>query len=55
MTWTGTEWKAPEMTQLPEIEVKCEKEAVPAAPEATQIPTSYIVSCKIMIQYRWIL
>ena len=46
MTWTGTEWKAPEMTQLPEIEVKCEKEVVPAAPEATQIPTSYIVSCK---------
>ncbi|MFR5082223.1 MAG: hypothetical protein ACLTEE_06205 [Anaerobutyricum hallii] len=29
MTWTGTEWKArqsSEMTQLPEIEVKGEKE-----------------------------
>ena len=46
MTWTGTEWKAPEMTQLPEIQVKCEKEVVPAAPEATEIPTSYIVSCE---------
>ena len=23
MTWTGQEWKAPEMTQLPEIKVEC--------------------------------
>nr|WP_288742040.1 hypothetical protein [uncultured Mediterraneibacter sp.] len=25
MTWTGAEWKAPEMTELPEIKVECEK------------------------------
>ena len=46
MTWTGSEWKAPEMTQLPVINVKCEKEVVPAAPGATQIPTSYTVFCE---------
>nr|WP_295285391.1 hypothetical protein [uncultured Blautia sp.] len=46
MTWTGSEWKAPEMTQLPVINVACEKEVVPEAPVATAIPTSYIVSCE---------
>ena len=45
MTWTGTEWKAPEMTQLPEIKVKCEKEVVPAAPEANKLPMGYMVKC----------
>ena len=45
MTWTGTEWKAPEMTQLPEIQVKCEKEVVPAAPKANELPMGYMVKC----------
>lgn len=45
MTWTGTEWKAPEMTQLPEIEVKCKKEVVPAAPKANKLPMGYMVKC----------
>ena len=42
MTWNGKEWKAPEMTELPAINVEC---VVPAAPAATAIPTDYIVSC----------
>ena len=46
MTWTGTEWKAPEMTELPFIEVVCGEEEAPEAPEATEIPTSYIVACR---------
>ena len=46
MTWTGSEWKAPELTQLPAINVVCEKEVVPEAPAATSIPTSYIVACE---------
>ena len=45
MTWTGTEWKAPEMTQLPEIKVACEKEVVPAAPKANELPMGYMVKC----------
>ena len=45
MTWNGSGWEAPAMTQLPVIEVVCEKEVVPAAPAATQIPESYMVSC----------
>ena len=47
MTWNGKAWDAPEMTQLPVIKVECkatEPEA-PKAPEATEIPTAYIVSC----------
>ena len=42
MTWNGKEWKAPEMTEMPAINVEC---VVPAAPAATAIPTDYIVSC----------
>lgn len=42
MTWNGKEWKAPEMTELPAINVEC---VVPEAPAATAIPTDYIVSC----------
>ena len=45
MTWNGTEWVAPAMTQLPVINVVCEKEVVPEAPVATAIPTSYLVAC----------
>ena len=43
MTWNGKEWKAPEMTELPEIKLEC---VVPDAPAATAIPTDYIVSCE---------
>ena len=43
MTWNGKEWKAPEMTELPAINVEC---VVPEAPAATAIPTDYIVSCE---------
>ena len=46
MTWTGSEWEAPAMTELPVINVVCEKEVVPEAPAATAIPTSYIVACE---------
>ena len=42
MTWNGKEWKAPEMTELPAINVEC---VAPEAPAATAIPTQYIVSC----------
>ena len=47
MTWNGKAWKAPEMTQLPVIEVECEatKPEDPKAPVATEIPTDYIISC----------
>ena len=47
MTWDGKAWKAPAMTEMPQIEVECkatEPEA-PEAPVATEIPTAYIVSC----------
>ena len=43
MTWNGKEWKAPEMTELPAINVEC---VAPEAPAATAIPTQYIVSCE---------
>ena len=42
MTWNGKEWKAPEMTEMPAINVEC---VVPEAPAMTAIPTDYIVSC----------
>ena len=43
MTWNGKEWKAPEMTELPAIELNC---VVPAAPAATELPARYFVSCE---------
>ena len=46
MTWTGSEWKAPEMTQLPVINVVCEKEVVPAAPVESELAMGYMVKCK---------
>ena len=44
MTWNyqDEKWEAPEMTEMPAIEVKC---VAPEAPAATAIPTDYIVSC----------
>ena len=45
MTWTCAEWKAPEMTELPEIKVECEKEVVPSAPVETELPMGYMVKC----------
>ena len=45
MTWNGSEWEGPAMTQLPAINVVCEKEVAPEAPVATAIPTSYLVAC----------
>ena len=46
MTWTGSEWKAPEMTELPVINVACEKEVVPAAPVESELAMGYMVKCK---------
>ena len=43
MTWNGKEWKAPEMTELPAIELNC---VVPAAPAANELPECYFVSCE---------
>lgn len=43
MTWNGKEWKAPEMTELPAIELNC---VVPAAPAANELPARYFVSCE---------
>ena len=43
MTWNGKEWKAPEMTELPEIKLEC---VVPAAPAANELPARYFVSCE---------
>ena len=43
MTWNGKEWKAPEMTELPAIELNC---VVPAAPAANKLPKGYYVSCE---------
>ena len=43
MTWNGKAWKAPEMTELPAIELNC---VVPAAPAATELPECYYVSCE---------
>ena len=47
MTWDGQEWKAPEMTQLPVIEVECKatKPEAPKAPAETALPSAYFVSC----------
>ena len=47
MTWDGQEWKAPEMTQLPVIEVECKatKPEAPKAPAETALPSAYLVSC----------
>ena len=42
MTWNGEEWKAPEMTELPEIKLEC---VVPAAPAMNELPMRYYVSC----------
>ena len=42
LTWNGKEWKAPEMTELPEIKLEC---VVPAAPAANELPARYYVSC----------
>ena len=47
MTWDGKAWKAPAMTQLPQIKVECkatEPEA-PKAPAETALPSAYRVSC----------
>ena len=46
MTWTGSEWEAPAMTQLPVINVVCEKEVVPAAPVESELAMGYMVKCK---------
>ena len=45
MTWNYQEekWEAPEMTELPAINVEC---VAPEAPAATAIPMKYIVSCE---------
>ena len=47
MTWDGQEWKAPEMTQLPVIEVECKatESEPPEAPAETALPSAYFVSC----------
>ena len=44
MTWDGKAWKAPEMTQLPQIKVEC-KATEPEAPAETALPSAYFVSC----------
>ena len=45
MTWNYQEekWEAPEMTELPAIELNC---VVPAAPAANKLPARYFVSCE---------
>lgn len=43
MTWNGKAWDAPEMTELPAIELNC---VVPAAPAANKLPKGYYVSCE---------
>lgn len=43
MTWNGEAWDAPEMTELPAIELNC---VVPAAPAANELPARYFVSCE---------
>ena len=43
MTWNGEAWDAPEMTELPAIELEC---VVPAAPAANELPERYFVSCE---------
>ena len=45
MTWNYQEekWEAPEMTELPAIELNC---VVPAAPAANKLPKGYYVSCE---------
>lgn len=43
MTWNGEAWDAPEMTELPAIELNC---VVPAAPAANELPERYFVSCE---------
>ena len=47
MTWDGKEWKAPAMTQLPVIELKCEatEPETPEAPTEAALPSAYHVSC----------
>ena len=41
MTWNGKEWKAPEMTEMPMIELAC----APEAPDPDLIPLEYFVGC----------
>lgn len=41
MTWNGKEWKAPEMTEMPMIELAC----APEAPGEDLIPLEYFVGC----------
>ena len=41
MTWNGKEWKAPEMTEMPMIELAC----APEAPSEDLIPLEYFVGC----------
>ena len=50
MTWNGKEWKAPEMTELPAIELNC---VVPAAPAANELPARYFVSCEKQHKSAW--
>ena len=47
MIWTGKEWKAPEMTDLPPIEVECKatESKTPEAPTEAALPSAYRVSC----------
>ena len=47
MTRNGQEWKAPEMTELPEIKVECKatEPETPKAPAETALPSAYLVSC----------
>lgn len=50
MTWNGEAWDAPEMTELPAIELNC---VVPAAPAANELPERYFVSCEKQHKSAW--
>ena len=50
MTWNGEAWDAPEMTELPAIELEC---VVPAAPAANELPERYFVSCEKQHKSAW--
>lgn len=50
MTWNGEAWEAPEMTEMPAINVEC---VVPAAPAANELPARYFVSCEKQHKSAW--
>ena len=47
MIWNGQKWVAPNLADLPVIELKCEatKPETPKAPAETALPSAYFVSC----------